>query len=142
MLSDLLQVGAKVRLKSPKKMPVSPQFITYTLIGGLSVSTDVLSFALLYRIFKTPLVNVASYFIGTVTSFTLNRSLNFNVTNKTPVRFTKFLIVSLFGILWSTLLINWLSAYIPAVMAKIATLPLVLMYQYLLSKHWVYNVTK
>ena len=116
------------------------RFVTYVFIGAIAVSCDFLSFVVLYAIFKTPYVNIASYLFGTFVSFILNATLNFKVYDKWHVRYIKLVVIAGFGSLWSTWLIKKLVIMkISAILAKILVLPLVLIYQYLLAKVVVYR---
>ncbi len=127
--------------KKYRKMPVPADFITYTVIGGIAVTSDILVYAILFSIFKNPYVNLVSYTIGTFVSFGLNAKFNFNVNDKLAHRYVRFWLVSVFGALWSSWFIDWLiqDFGVSGIMAKILSLPLVLVYQYILSKRFVYS---
>ena len=122
-------------------MPLPVDLITYTIFGGIAVSVDILLFLILFLIFKTPYVNIVSYTIGTIVSFSLNANYNFNVKNQLTKRYAKFWLISLFGATWSSWLIKILinKLLIPAGIAKVLTMPIVLLYQYLFSKAIVYK---
>ena len=124
-----------------KKVPVSLQFIAYTIIGAIAVTSDFIMFAILYAIFKQPYVNVASYLFGTLVSFLLNSMFNFKVFSKWHVRYPKLVIIALIGSLWSSWVIAFLISHgVWALIAKLLVLPLVLVYQYVLAKKFVYHV--
>ncbi len=121
-------------------MPIPLDFITYTVFGGIAVTTDILLFLCLFAIFKTPYINIVSYTTGTFVSFYLNAKYNFNVKNKLTSRYLKFWTISILGAAWSSWLIKLLisSLHISAFVAKTSTMPLILVYQYSLSKKLVY----
>lgn len=127
-------------LKKHYKLPISAQFIAYAIIGAIAVSTDFISFYLLYQLLKTGWVNIISYFIGTVVSFTLNRSLNFHVFDSPVKRYLKYLAISLFGAIWSSwLIVLLIKLNISYLISKAIILPIVLIYQYFGSKIIVFK---
>ena len=127
--------------KGTYKMPINPQFITYAFLGGVAMLSDILTFVLLYAIFKTPYVNIISYTVGTIVSFTLNAKLNFNVKNKLVNRYIRFWTISIIGAIWSSVLMDFIIGQfnVTAFVAKLLVIPIVLAYQYFLSKKLVYN---
>ena len=83
------------------------QLILYGIIGGISASIDFVAFYVLavklgmYYI----AANCVSVLGGIITSFTLNRSLNFKVTDKAIVRFGLFFTCGMFGLALSNFIL-------------------------------------
>ena len=123
------------------KMPIPVDFVTYTVIGGVAVLSDIVVFWLLFTWLANPYVNLVSYTVGTIVSFSLNAKFNFNVNDKLASRYVRFWLVSIFGAFWSSWLIDLLIKRFAfkALVAKVLSLPLVLVYQYILSKKFVYS---
>ena len=115
---------------------LSRNFFLYLIIGSFAVSVDTATFYILYKLTKQVATNFISYFLGTITSFTLNRKFNFKVFDKSHLRFLSFIIVNTSGSIISTTLI-WVGITIfntSPLFAKLFTLPLILAYQYTLNK--------
>ncbi|MDN4481935.1 GtrA family protein [Demequina lignilytica] len=114
------------------------RFLLYALIGGGAVVVDVG----LYAVLAVPVglhpiaANTTSTFTAMVLSFAANSVLNFKVTDRIVARFLSFALVTGAGYVVSTLillvLIDGLGAN--ALVAKGATLPVVLLLQYTLNK--------
>lgn len=115
-------------------------FTLYTLIGAFSAFCDWLLFVVLYAVFKTPVVNFISYAVGTLISFFLNARVNFQVFDKMGARLVNFLTIAAIGAVTSTTLIYLLTAInISPAIAKILTLPLVLILQYTLNRKFSFG---
>ena len=109
------------------------QFLLYCLIGGVGVSADYLvyysaiTFGLWYQV-----ANILGYLIGTLISFILNRKITFNVRDRLMRRLMLFLGVALIGFSASAFLL-WIMVdylYIDAKIAKLLTLPVVVLIQF------------
>ena len=112
------------------------ELILYGLIGGFCAALDFGVYTLLGLWIPYLWANVISVHCGIFTSFFLNRSLNFKVKDKTPLRFTIFYLVGLSGLALSEGLI-WLLASQFAwnpILAKLLTVFVVALYQFLLNK--------
>lgn len=74
--------------------------ILYGLIGGFCAALDFGIYTLLCHFQLMPYLwaNVISIHVGIFCSFFLNRSLNFKVKDKAPLRFLSFYIVGLIGL--------------------------------------------
>ncbi len=114
-------------------------FVLYTIFGAISVSSDFISYLILLYLTHTPWVNLISYLIGTAVSFTLNSKFNFKVKDKLLHRYGAFIGVALSGSLLSTLAIVALSRFTDPRIAKLLLMPFILVYQYSLSKRFVYS---
>lgn len=113
------------------------QFLLYCICGGIGVSTD---YSVYYVALKLgawyQAANVFGYVSGTVVSFFLNRKITFSVRDKLAHRLAMFLGVAALGfsasaaMLW--LLVDYASA--DAKLAKLCTLPVVVILQYSLNR--------
>lgn len=118
------------------------ELVLYCACGGLGVTSDYIVYYLLLEAglgYQT--ANFIGYLSGTLVSFFLNRVFTFNVKDKTFKRLLKFVSVALLGYLTSSLLLWLLVEYfelIPKV-AKLITLPLVVVLQFSLNKHFTFN---
>jgi putative flippase GtrA len=113
------------------------QFLLYCFCGGIGVTTDylvyysALSFGLWYQA-----ANVFGYFSGTLVSFFLNRRITFAVHNKLVRRLAIFLGVAAIGFSASALML-WVlvdAMVIDAKIAKLFTLPVVVLIQFLMNR--------
>ena len=112
------------------------ELILYGLIGGFCAALDFGVYTMLGLWIPYLWANVLSVHCGIFTSFFLNRSLNFKVKDKAPLRFTIFYLVGLSGLALSEGLI-WLLASQFAwnpILAKLLTVFVVALYQFLLNK--------
>ena len=119
--------------------------ILYGLIGSLSSGLDFLVYTLLVSVLSTNyiLANCISVVVGIVTSFTLNRSYNFKVTNKTAQRFSIFILVGLSGMLLSNLILYCCVdlMHINKVTSKLLSIVPVVLLQFLINKYITFKKT-
>jgi putative flippase GtrA len=119
------------------------QFILYCCLGFVGVSADFIAyhFALLAGAWY-PLANASGYALGTTVSFFLNRALNFKVRDKTAIRLAVFFCVAAIGFIFSTTLLATLIEFfqISERLAKVTTLPLVVMIQFTLNKRLTFGL--
>lgn len=118
------------------------QFFLYCLCGGLGVTTDyiiyysALTFGLWYQA-----ANVLGYLSGTLVSFFLNRKITFDVKDRMGQRLAIFLGVAAVGFSASAFML-WLMVDVMTVDAKIAkllTLPIVVVIQYSLNRRITFS---
>lgn len=118
------------------------QFLLYCICGGSGVCTD---YAVFYSAFQWLGVwyqgaNAAGYLAGTLLSFALNRIITFNMRDQTGRRLLMFLITAGIGYAASALLL-WLMvdlAMLDARLAKLLTLPMVVVLQFGLNKRFAF----
>lgn len=112
--------------------------ILYGIIGGCSSSLDFAIYTLLVHFLSVHylLANCFSIMAGILTSFTLNRSYNFKVKDKTLKRFTIFLTVGLTGLLFSNLILYICIDYfeLSELWSKLLSIVLVVFFQFLINK--------
>ena len=120
--------------------------ILYGIIGSFTSFLDFCVFTLLasYAGIHYLVANCISVLVGITTSFLLNRSYNFRVKDKTKQRFAIFLTVGLCGLMLSNLIL-----YIGIdilhgedVIVKLASIVLVVGFQFLMNKFVTFRVRK
>ena len=120
------------------------QFILYCVCGGIGVSTDYLVY---YVSIQAGLwyqsANVLGYLCGTIISFCLNRIITFETRDKVAQRFAIFLSVAAVGFTVSAAMLWVLVAYvnIDEKIAKLLTLPVVVVIQFLLNRRITFGST-
>ncbi len=120
------------------------ELILYGLIGGFCTALDFGLYTLLGLWIPYLWANILSVHAGIFCSFFLNRSLNFKVKDKAAQRFTIFYLVGLSGLALSEGLI-WLLATRfgwDYVLAKLLTVFVVALYQFVLNKFITFKKTK
>ncbi|MBO0663020.1 GtrA family protein [Jiella sp. MQZ9-1] len=81
--------------------------------------------------------NIGSYSTGIAASYALNRRFTFGAKGS-PLRAAKFAGAMLCGLGLSTLLVLLLSTLVPALAAKIISVPLVFLWNFAISRWWVF----
>ena len=120
--------------------------ILYGIIGSFTSFLDFCAFTLLasYVGIHYLVANCISVLVGITTSFLLNRSYNFRVKDKTKQRFAIFLTVGLCGLMLSNLIlyigIDMLHG--EDVIVKLASIVLVVGFQFLMNKFVTFRVKK
>jgi putative flippase GtrA len=118
------------------------QFLLYCLCGGLGVATD-------YAVYWLALgagawyqaANVLGYLAGTLMSFTLNRAITFRMHDRVLQRLSLFLGVAAVGFACSAVLL-WVlveALQVDARMAKLLTLPVVVVLQFSLNRRYSFR---
>ncbi|RRO15155.1 GtrA family protein [Saccharopolyspora rhizosphaerae] len=127
----------------PRSRLVSRELLLYALIGGSGVLLDYLLFLLLFNVFGLhhQLANAISTTAGITNNFVLNSLFNFRKTDRIVVRFLRFYAVGIAGIGLTFLLLAVFSTWlgIDANLVKLASLPLVLLFQYTINKRWSFG---
>lgn len=120
------------------------QFLLYCLCGGVGVTTD---YGIFYLAISAGMwyqgANALGYLAGTLISFTLNRIFTFGVRDRVLQRLASFLAVAAVGFSASALLL-WLLvtyAHLDARIAKLLTLPMVVLLQFSLNRRLTFNLS-
>lgn len=113
--------------------------ILYGIIGSLTAGLDFGIFLLLSDILEWHYIvaNCASVIAGISASFILNRSLNFKVKDKLILRFATFVSIGLSGMLVSNTIL-WICIDcigLNDLLSKLASIIIVVIFQFLLNKH-------
>lgn len=112
--------------------------ILYGIIGSFTSALDFVVFTILSKYLGMYYIvaNCISVLVGITTSFSLNRSINFKVKDKTGKRFLIFLSVGLCGLVLSNLIlyvgIDMLNG--DELIVKLSSIVLVVGFQFLLNK--------
>lgn len=127
---------------------VRPRIVRFGMVGLCNTALDFFLFTgLVYGMaMAVPAANVLSYGCGILNSFILNRRWTFEDRAGGSVlwrRFVLFLLVNVLGLIFSTLLVTWLSgvlpeALAPEALAKALSVPLVFVWNYAASRHIVF----
>ncbi len=112
------------------------QLILYALCGLTGVLVDFLIFTTLQTLkIPTLLVNTISVTAGIFTSFLLNRRITFKRFDAVFLRIFSFFTVGILGLMLSNaLILIFLKAFNNSIVAKILTLPFVLLFQFTLNR--------
>ena len=118
------------------------QFLLYCLCGGIGVSTD---YAVYYLAYSGGMwyqgANGLGYLAGTLMSFCLNRVFTFGMRDRTLQRLAMFLGVAAVGFGASALLL-WVLVQFAGIdprIAKLITLPMVVVLQFSLNRRLTFN---
>jgi putative flippase GtrA len=121
------------------------QFILYCLCGGLGVSTDYLVFFLSVTAgLWYQGANLLGYLAGTLLSFALNRVLTFGMRDRVAQRLAMFLGVAAIGFGASAALLALLVDVfsVDPRIAKLLTLPMVVVLQFTLNRKLTFNAAQ
>lgn len=126
-------------------MTIDKQLVRYGAVGAFSAFIDLSLFSIfVYFGLNPPLVGSATYLLGTITSYVLNRKITFNRSDKVILRGALFISVSLIGAAFTSVLLIWTNglAGLTPIFWRIATLPIVFLIQFLLNKHITFSKLK
>ncbi len=119
------------------------QFFLYLIVGGLSFIVEIATFIGL-RQMAAPVIaaSVLSFIVATIANYLLSVALAFQGGRfRRHVELTRFLSVVLVGLVLNTALV-WCFVYplaIPPIVAKIAVVPIVLMWNYIGRRLFVFS---
>lgn len=122
------------------------QIVRFGLVGILNTLLDIVLFmALVYGLgLFAPLANTISYGTGIIVSFWLNRRFTFNDTAKgkdAARRFVGFAAVYLAGLGLSTALVALFILAIPEGWAKLISVPIVFVWNYVAMRYLVFRAS-
>lgn len=120
-------------------MILSRTFILYVIIGGLCFLIETLSFIILRDYLSLISSNILSIYLASLVSFFLNSFYNFSIKDNKFSRYIKFIIVIQIGTAFSSFLLYYLVLYLDEIVAKIFTIPFVVVIQYVLNKSWTFK---
>lgn len=112
--------------------------ILYALIGGTGALLDLVVFLILFNALHLAAVpaTVISVLFGITNNFALNTIFNFKKTDRLLLRYTLFTSVGLFGLILSALILAFGEVFaINPNLAKVLSIPLVVIAQYILNRH-------
>lgn len=122
------------------------QLILYGVIGCMSASVDFAFYNVLaiYVGLHYIIANSLSVLTGILTSFSLNRTFNFKVTDKIVVRFSLFFTCGMFGLLLSNAIL-WLGVdnyHFSEIGTKAVSIFVVAFLQFIFNKFITFKRTK
>ena len=137
---------AKLTKAAKAEFAKRKRFIIYLFIGGGAVVLDLAVFTAFTELLNQDifLSNSLSISVAAIYSFLANMFFNFQVSGKILRRFASFMLVTFCGYLIS-LAILWLLADVlgvHALIAKIVTLPFVVVTQYVLNSRLTFRPDK
>jgi putative flippase GtrA len=115
--------------------------LRFALIGTVTTAIDVGIFAalVLFAGLSPDRANAISYGSAFVTGFVLNRGWTFHdVRGDLAEQFTRVIVVSLASLLLSTMVVAGLASVMPALLAKFASLPLMFLWSYSMTRRFVF----
>ncbi|HEV7322476.1 MAG TPA: GtrA family protein [Ensifer sp.] len=113
----------------------------FAAVGALTTLLDMSLFNTLYYVGLPPLPsNLVSYSCGIAVSYMLNRAWTFRAAHS-HVQAVKFVVATVTGLLISTIIVATLALLIPAPVAKLVSVPIVFVWNYLTSRLWVFRQT-
>lgn len=111
----------------------------FAAVGAVTTLLDMVLFNTLYFLGARPtLSNLVSYSCGIAVSYMLNRTWTFRAAHS-RVQAVKFVAATLTGLLISTAIVTGLALTIPAPVAKVISVPIVFVWNYLASRLWVFR---
>jgi putative flippase GtrA len=122
----------------------SSAFIRFAIVGLITTALDFILFGALTSAagMKTAGANVVSYSCGIAVSFIFNRIWTFGqLRSGSPVwhEALKFAATHAAGLTLSTVLVSLLALFFPAIAAKAISVPVVFVWNYVLTKFWVFR---
>lgn len=113
-------------------------------VGVINTTLDIVLFAALTQVggMAVQFANIFSYSAGIITSFVLHKYWTFSHTSHKETSawgFALFVLVNLTGLTLSTVLVVVFSMYINEVIAKVITVPIVFVWNFLASKYLVFR---
>ncbi len=111
----------------------------YFFIGILAALIELSIFSLLINYINYIIANSIAFSLAVITSFTLNRLFNFKVEDKIIIRFGRFLLVNISGLLISNSILIYFSGFIPYVELKILSMPFVIFFQFIMNYLWTFK---
>ncbi|MCA1406405.1 GtrA family protein [Ensifer sp. IC3342] len=111
----------------------------FAVVGAVTTALDFVLFTALVAVGAMPaLANLFSYSCGILVSYLLHRSWTFGARGS-PVLALKFVVSTLAGLMISTCLVALFVMIMPALIAKILSVPLVFIWNYLMARLWVFR---
>lgn len=113
----------------------------FAVVGAVTTLLDIVLFNTFYLIGAPPLSsNLVSYSCGIALSYMLNRAWTFRAA-RSHMQAMKFVAATVTGLGLSTFLVASLAVLIPAPIAKLVSISLVFVWNYLTARLWVFRDT-
>jgi len=118
------------------------QFVRYLFAGGTATLVDISVLFILSQLlhFNYLLSAAISYTCGVCTNFTINITWVFKSTGKFKKEFSLFVIIGLFGLMWTEIIMWTLSGHLhfPVMVAKLVAVVLVLFWNFFMRKKFIF----
>ncbi len=123
---------------------IDATLVRFGLVGVINTTIDVLGFLLLATVFGliAPIANAAAYSLGILSSYTLNSRWTFSQridTQQHYRRFGLFLLVNAAGLILSTCLVVSFLTVMDEFAAKVLSVPIVFIWNFLAAKYFVFD---
>jgi putative flippase GtrA len=121
----------------------SIRFAKFLVVGGSCTLLDFVLFSIIHLWLKVDIVlaNIVSYGVGLTASFFLNRAWTFHDGQlRSKKRILHFFLWGYGGLILNTGLVWFLANYIHSLFAKSIAVIVVLLYNYLANKYFVFKV--
>jgi len=117
--------------------------LRFAIVGGFNTLLDAGLFSVFCLVLGMPpgIANILSYSAGIVASFLLNRVWTFSDHARTgPVmsQAVRFLLVALSAMVLSTVIVTTNAAWIGPLTAKLVSIPITYLWNYVLVRHFVF----
>jgi putative flippase GtrA len=115
--------------------------LRFALVGSINTAVDLGLFAALTMLagLQPDRANAISYGCSIATSFVLNRGWQLDdARGGVPEQFTRFIVVSPASLLLSTMIVAGLATVIPALVSKLLSLPLTFLWNYSMTRRFVF----
>lgn len=128
----------------PLKAVTEIKVIRFGMVGVVNTVIDLVLFSLLVQGAALAVVpaNILSYGTGIVNSFLMNRAWTFSDRSRGKAllkSFSLFVGINLLGLALSTLLVLLFSQVMDPILAKVTSVPLVFVWNYLASRHLAFG---
>jgi putative flippase GtrA len=118
---------------------MSPQLLRFATVGATTTVIDLVLFTLLVSAIGIPaLANLISYSCGIAVSYALNSAWTFR-SRRSPLQALQFVASMLAGLALSTALVFALSLVVWSPLAKVLSVPVVFIWNYCVSRFWVFR---
>lgn len=118
------------------------QFVRYLFAGGTATLVDISVLFMLYHLVHLQYLVSAgiSYVCGVTTNFTINITWVFKSKGKIKKELSLFVIIGLFGLLWTEIIMWILSGHLhfPVMAAKLVAVVLVLFWNFFMRKKFIF----
>ncbi len=130
-----------MRKVSALRARLDASILKFATVGALTTAIDFAIFAALTKLLGAPPAgaNLVSYSSGVATSFVLNRSWTFRSNGHAGRQALQFVATNFVGLTLSTGLVGLFALFLPDLVAKTASVPIVFLWNYLSARLWVFR---
>lgn len=128
--------------KAPMLSAFKNRFIRFCTVGGINTGIDIAVFSALFYLLGQPLLlaNSLGFAAAVVNSYLLNKIWTFeDSAAHSPRRMAVFGLIALGGLGISNLVVYLLAGFIPVLLAKLAAIAAVLVWNFCLTRKFVFS---